>query len=181
MSRSKLVWTSSTWMFSCFNLSFDCNPTLKLCMAREFTLQFWIFLSHAPTAYLSDSIIFKPTYHPLILREEGLLLEITALKFIVIIIIVIIIIYNGQSFSINSGSVTFALRFFADTDQGSMILDGRKIWTSRVTTEKKQMWTFPLGKKTQLFIQKTERFANIEFGLISFQFNARKPKAPDER
>ena len=30
------------------------------------------------------------------------------------------------------------------------------------------MWTFPLGKKTQLFIQKTERFANIEFGLISF-------------
>lgn len=47
MSRSKLVWISSTWMFSCFNLSFDCNPTLKLCMAREFTLQFWIFLSHA--------------------------------------------------------------------------------------------------------------------------------------
>lgn len=43
------------------------------------------------------------------------------------------------------------------------------------------MWTFPRGKKTQLFIQKTERFANIEFGLISFQFNARKPKAPDER
>ena len=43
------------------------------------------------------------------------------------------------------------------------------------------MWTFPLGKKTQLFIQKTERFANIEFGFISFQFNARKPKAPDER
>ena len=43
------------------------------------------------------------------------------------------------------------------------------------------MWTFPLGKKTQLFIQKTERFANIEFELISFQFNARKPKAPDER
>ena len=30
------------------------------------------------------------------------------------------------------------------------------------------MRTFPLGKKTQLFIQKTERFANIEFGLISF-------------
>ena len=106
MSRSKLVWTSSTWMFSCFNLSSDCNPTLKLCMAREFTLQFWIFLSHAPTAYLSDSIIFKPTYHPLILREEGLLLEITALKFIIIIIIVIIIVCNGQSFSINSNSVT---------------------------------------------------------------------------
>ena len=45
------------------------------------------------------------------------------------------------------------------------------------------MWTFPLGKKTQLFIQKTERFANIEFGLISsvsFHFNARKPEAPDE-
>jgi len=70
-SRSKLVWISSTWMFSCFNLSFDCNRTLKLCMAREFTLQFWVFLSHAPTAYLSDSIIFKLTYHPLILREEG--------------------------------------------------------------------------------------------------------------
>ena len=64
-------------------------------MAREFTVQFWIFLSHAPKAYLSDSIIFKQTYHPLILREEGLLLEITALKFIIIIIIVIIIIYNG--------------------------------------------------------------------------------------
>ena len=102
MSRSKLVWISSTWMFSCFNLSFDCSRTLKSCMAREVTLQFWIFLSHAPwTAYLSDSIICKPTYHPLILREEGLLLEITALKFIVIIII-----YNGQSFSINSNSVT---------------------------------------------------------------------------
>ena len=107
MSRSKLVWISSTWMFSCFNLSFDCNRTLKLCMAREFTVQFWIFLSHAPKAYLSDSIIFKQTYHPLILREEGLLLEITALKFIIIIIIVIIIIIcNGQSFSINSSSVT---------------------------------------------------------------------------
>ena len=147
MSRSKLVWISSTWMFSCFNLSFDCNRTLKLCMAREFTLQFWIFLSHAPTAYLSDSIIFKPTYHPLILREEGLLLEITALKFIVIIIIVIIIIYNGQSFSINSSSVTFALRFFADTDQGSMILDGRQIWTRRVTTKKKANVAFSSWKK----------------------------------
>lgn len=43
------------------------------------------------------------------------------------------------------------------------------------------MWTFPRGKKTQIHIQKTERFANIEFGLISFQFNARNPKAPDER
>ena len=63
-----------------------------------------------------------------------------------------------------------------------MILDGRKIWTRRVTTEKKQMWTFPRGKKkTQVHIQKTERFANIEFGLISFQFNARKPKAPGKR
>ena len=62
-----------------------------------------------------------------------------------------------------------------------MILDGRKIWTRRVTTENKQMWTFPRGKKTQIHIQKTERFANIEFGVISFQFNARNPKAPDER
>ena len=87
------------------------------------------------------------TYHPLILREEGLLLEITALKFIVIIIIVIIIIYNGQSFSINSSSVTFALRFFADTDQGSMILDGRKIWTRRVTTKKKANVDFSSWKK----------------------------------
>lgn len=44
------------------------------------------------------------------------------------------------------------------------------------------MWTFPRGKKkTQVHIQKTERFANIEFGLISFQFNARKPKAPGKR
>ena len=62
-----------------------------------------------------------------------------------------------------------------------MTLDGPKIWTRRVTTEKKQMWTFPRGKKAQMHIQKTERFANIEFGLISFQFNARKPKALDER
>ena len=62
-----------------------------------------------------------------------------------------------------------------------MILDGRKIWTKRVTTEKKQMWTFPRGKKTQMHIEKTERFANIEFRLISFQLNARKPKDPDER
>ena len=46
---------------------------------------------------------------------------------------------------------------------------------------KKANVDFSSWKKTQLFIQKTERFANIEFGLIPFQFNARKPKAPDER
>lgn len=38
-----------------------------------------------------------------------------------------------------------------------------------------------MEKKTQMHIEKTERFANIEFRLISFQFNARKPKDPDER
>ena len=44
------------------------------------------------------------------------------------------------------------------------------------------MWTFPRGKKTQMHIQKTERFANIEFGLISFQFNGenRKPLMRDK-
>ena len=43
------------------------------------------------------------------------------------------------------------------------------------------MWTFPLGKKTQLFIQKTERFANIEFGLISFQFRTQESRKPRMR
>ena len=185
MSRSKLVWTSSTWMFSCFNLSFDCNPTLKLCMAREFTLQFWIFLSHAPTAYLSDSIIFKPTYHPLILAKKGYCWKSQLLNLLSLLLLLLLLFATANLSLSTPTQLLYNLyiytRFFADTDQGSMILDGRKIWTSRVTTEKKQMWTFPLGKKTQLFIQKTERFANIEFGLISFQFNARKPKAPDER
>ena len=49
---------------------------------------------------------------------------------------------------------------------------------------KKANVDFSSWKKTQMHIQKTERFANIEFGLISsvsFQFKARKPEAPDER
>lgn len=121
------------------------SPVLNLLIPCTNSVPFWF------------DIIFKPTYHPLILREEGLLLEITALNLLSLLLLFNyylqrpIFLYQLQL------SIIFALRFFADTDQGSMILDGRKIWTRRLTTEKKQMWTFPRGKKTQMYIQKTKR------------------------
>ena len=58
------------------------SPVLNILIPCTNSVPFWF-----------DNI--QTNLHPLILREEGLLLEITALKFIIIIIIVIIIIYNG--------------------------------------------------------------------------------------
>ena len=74
------------------------------------------------TGYLSHSIIiFKPTYHPLILRNEGLSLEITALEFNFIIIIC-----NGQSFSINSNSVYNGFHDFGWTEDLNKESNNRK-------------------------------------------------------